>query len=97
MADSSLLTMLKVDLGISTTVYDTRLGQYLDSAQAEIEREGVSFPSTLTADDMQIIVMYAAWMWRNGRNGTQSPMPRMIRYMINNKLCQQKMSEVSDD
>ena len=35
----SLKTMLKTDLGISSTAYDERLGQYITSAKAEIERE----------------------------------------------------------
>lgn len=95
MADTSLVTMLKIDLGISTTVYDERLGQYLDSAKAEIEREGITFPSTLTVDDMQLIVLYAAWMWRK-RDGSSTSMPRMLRYMLNNKVVSQKMTEEND-
>lgn len=89
MADASLVTMLKVDLGISTTAYDERLGQYLDSAKAEIIREGYAFPETLTADDMQMVVMYAAWMWR--RRDNMEAMPRMLRYLLNNRIMQQKM------
>lgn len=90
MADAQMIAMLKIDLGISTTVYDERLGQYLDTAKAEIIREGVTFPETLTVDDMQLIVMYSAWMWRRrdgeaGRYGSGTSMPRMIRYMLNNR------------
>ena len=84
-----MLVMLKVDLGISTTAYDERLGQYLTSAKAEIVREGVTFPDTLTVDDMQLIVSYAAWMW-NKRDSTDG-MPRMVRFMLNNRIMSQKM------
>lgn len=84
-----LLEMLKVDLGIATTAYDERLGQYLSSAQAQIEREGITL--TNSVDDMQIIVMYAAWMWRR-RDGMEG-MPRMLRYALNNRLFSQKMQE----
>lgn len=84
-----LLEMLKVDLGITTTAYDERLGQYLSSAQAQIEREGITL--TDSVDDMQIIVMYAAWMWRR-RDGMEG-MPRMLRYALNNRLFSQKMQE----
>lgn len=91
-----MLVMLKVDLGISTTAYDERLGQYLTSAKAEIVREGVTFPETLTVDDMQLIVGYAAWMWRRrdgelGKYGSGQSMPRMVRYLLNNRLMSQKM------
>lgn len=94
--ENSMLTMLKTDLGISSTAYDTRLGQYITTAKAEIVREGIVFPETLTVDDMQVIVMYSAWMWRrrdgeSGRYGSGASMPRMLRYMLNNKLFSQKM------
>lgn len=88
MADTQMITMLKVDLGISTTVYDERLGQYLDSAKAEITREGYTFPETLTVDEMQAVVTYAAWQWR--RRDTMEGMPRMLRWMLNNMILGQK-------
>lgn len=84
-----LLEALKIDLGITTTAYDERLEQYLSSAQAQIEREGITL--TDSVDDMQIIVMYAAWMWRR-RDGMEG-MPRMLRYALNNRLFSQKMQE----
>ena len=84
-----MLGMLKVDLGISSTAYDSRLGQYLTSAKTEIVREGVSFPTTLGVDDMQLIVMYATWMWKKRETG--EGMPRMIRYLLNQKVFSQKM------
>lgn len=91
-----MLEMLKIDLGISSTVYDTRLNQYLEAAQKECEREGVSFPSTLEVEDMQLIVMYAAWMWRRrdgeaGKYGAGHSMPTMLRKMLNNRVFSQKM------
>lgn len=99
--EESMLTMLKIDLGISTNSYDERLGQYITTAKAEISREGIVFPETLTVDDMQVIVMYSAWMWRRrdgeaGRYGSGTSMPRMIRYMLNNKLFAQKMGDSND-
>lgn len=90
-----MLGMLKIDLGISTTAYDSRLGQYITSAQAEISREGVSFLETLTLDDMQLIVMYAAWMWKRRESG--DGMPRMVRYFLNNRIVAQKMGGDADD
>jgi hypothetical protein len=96
MADANLVIMLKVDLGISTTAYDERLGQYLDSAKAEIEREGYTFPSTLTAADMQMIVRYAAWRWGQRKDALGNPgaMPRDIRWTLNNAIFSQKAGEV---
>ena len=100
MADASLITRMKVDLSISTTAYDERLGQYLDSAKAEIEREGYTFPSTLTVDDMEAIVMYAEEMWLSRASGLGTPgesMSRKLRYRLNNMIFHQKMREGSND
>lgn len=84
----TMLTMLKVDLGITSTVYDLRLTQYLASAQTEILREGAVLDLD-QVDDMQLVVMYAAWMWRR-RDGMDG-MPRMLRYALNNKVFAEKM------
>lgn len=90
MDSSALLTMLKVDLGISTTTsYDERLTQYLATAQVEIAREGASLEATST-DDMALVVMYAAWLWRKRDN--MEGMPRMLRYALNNRIFQEKMA-----
>lgn len=85
----TMLAMLKVDLGImSTGAYDERLTQYLNSAKSEIEREGATL-NTSSMDDMQGIVMYAAWMWRRRDSG--DGMPRMLRYWLNNRILSEKM------
>lgn len=84
-----MLSMLKVDLGITTYQYDERLQQIINSAKSMIEREGVTFEDELTAEDMQLIVMYAAWLWR--RRDTHKGMPRMIRWALNNRIFGEKM------
>lgn len=95
-----LLVMLKTDLGISTTLYDTRLGQYLDSAKAAIEREGYTFPSSLSVDEMQTIVMHAAEQWQSRGDNLGTPrdtMSRKLRYHLNSMIFQQKIGEESND
>ena len=80
--------MLKVDLGITTTAYDDRLTMYLENAQTEITREGISLNMSAVGD-MQLVVMYAAWTWR--KRATGDGMPRMLRYALNNRLFSQKV------
>lgn len=82
-----LLPLLKIDLGIKTTAYDTRLAAYIQNAQEQITREGVTL--TDSVDDNQLAVMYAAWTWR--RRDTGEGMPRMLRYALNNRLFAEKM------
>ena len=85
---TTMLEMLKVDLGISTTAYDERLSQYLEAALDAISSEGVS-PDISTVSDMNLVVMYAAWLWR--KRDTGEGMPRNIRWMLNNRLFSEKI------
>lgn len=84
MSTETMLQMLKIDLGITTNLYDERLQQYLQTAQAEIAREGVSLSPSASVPDANLIVQYAAWMWR--KRDTGEGIPRMIRWQINNRL-----------
>jgi len=86
----NMLQMLKIDLGITTTAYDTRLQQYINSAKAEIERQGATL-NTEVLEDAQLVVMYAAWMWR--KRDDMVAMPRMLRYALNNRIFAEKVSE----
>ena len=92
MADSTMLAMLKTDLGISTsTAYNTRLEQLLTVAQRAIIEEGASTLDASDPLDMQLIVMYAAWLWR--RRDSMDGMPRALQWSLNNRV----FSEVSAD
>lgn len=83
--EDMLLTMLKVDLGIrNTTLYDGRFDQLLTAAQAAIIAEGASTLDASDPEDQQLIVMYAAWLWR--RRDSMDGMPRMLRLTLNNRV-----------
>ena len=90
MADLNLLSMLKTDLGFKTAGYDERLNQLLTVAEKEIIREGAETLDKTDLDDAQLIVMYAAWLWR--KRDSQDGMPRMVRYAINNIVFSEKMA-----
>ncbi|MBR2798951.1 MAG: hypothetical protein IKE17_14590 [Clostridia bacterium] len=85
----TMLTMLKVDLGICTaTAYDERLNQLLTAAQSAILKEGASTLDASDPLDQQLIVMYAAWLWR--RRDDMKGMPRMLRVALNNRVFAEK-------
>lgn len=88
MNDTTLLEMLKVDLGISTNAYDTRLAQYLVTAENAITTEGVTIDRA-SIGDCTLVIMYAAWLWRKRDSG--EGMPRMVRYELNNRLFSEKV------
>lgn len=84
-----LLAFLKVDLGITASIYDARLTQLVEVAYDQIRAEGATTLSAQNLTDQQLIVMYAGWLWR--RRDSMSGMPRMIRYAINNRVFSEKM------
>ena len=95
MADSTMLTMLKTDLGIrSTTAYDARLNQLLTAAQSAIIGEGASTLDASDPLDQQLIAMYAAWLWR--KKDDMPGMPRMLRVMLNNRVFSETAGDGGD-
>ena len=90
--ESTMLTMLKTDLGIrSTTAYDARLNQLLTAAQSAIIGEGASTLDASDPLDQQLIVMYAAWLWR--KRDDMPGMPRMLRVSLNNRVFSETAGE----
>ena len=91
----TLLTMLKTDLGImSSEAYDERLTQYITSAVNYITNEGAATLDPSKPEDAQLVVMYAAWMWR--RRDSMEGMPQMLRRALNNRVFREKAAS-SDD
>jgi hypothetical protein len=85
---ATILAALKVDIGIkSTTAYDERLSQIIQSSYASIVREGATL-NVDSLEDAQLVVMYAAWIWR--RRDTGENMPRMLCYQLNNRIFSEK-------
>ena len=89
MDNAAMLTALKIDLGITTTAYDQRLAQYLTSAKTAIETEGITLTSSVS--DCDLVIRYAAWLWR--KRATGEGIPRNLRWALNNRLFSEKISE----
>lgn len=86
MNTDTMLVALKVDLGITTTAYDGRLTQILNSATEYIEAEGITLENTI--EDGNLVVMYASWLWQKRKENIG--MPRMLRWALNNRLFTEK-------
>lgn len=112
MTISDILTMLKYNLEIMNNIRNAYLTNLINVAIAEINREGIVFTTSTTesgdtsyeVDDANLIVMYAAYLYRNRVNDSESGyntslsstgMPRMLRYALNNRLMSQKMGATS--
>ena len=89
MDDQSRLNLLKANLSaIGSTIYDTLFLSLLTSAKSMIEREGIVLDLD-TQEDNNLIVGYATWLFQQ-REDPAMPMPRWLRYNLNNKVLHQK-------
>lgn len=88
---ASALALLKVDLGIMNSAsYDSRLTAIINASVSAVVREGVSTLSD-SAEDIQMIVMYAEWLWR--KRDTGEGIPRNLRWMLNNRIFSEKAGD----
>ena len=85
-AINPLLSALKTDLGIRSTTYDERLTAKITEAQTELTAQGIVLENTVA--DNELVVMYAAWLWRDRVEG--KPMSPMLRMARNNRLFGRK-------
>lgn len=86
MDTAALLPDLKLDLGIKSTAFDSRLTSRLATAAEWIEGEGCTL--TNSEGDKELVVMYAAWLWRSRVTG--EAMPRMLVFALNNRVFGEK-------
>lgn len=88
MENSTLLALLKADLDLLSVPKEREayLTQQIEAAKSMIQREGITL--TDTPEDIQLVVMYAAWLYR--KRNTGEGMPRMIRYALNNRVISQR-------
>lgn len=87
MTEADFLPLLKQNLSMTSTAYDAYLTNLLEEAKRLIAEEGITFD---TAKDWNLAVMYAAYLFRK-RAEDNPPMPRMLRYALNNRLLSEKM------
>jgi hypothetical protein len=82
MDDATKLTLLRMDLQITTDKYNEYLAAVLSAATSAIEREGIALADT--AEDGMLCVQYAAYLYRRRRE-QDTAMPRYLRWMLNNR------------
>ena len=78
----ALLPLLKLDLGITADMFDSRLAARINTAMERITAMGITLADT--PGDQDLVLMYAAWLWRSRVD--QAPMGRMLQLAINNRL-----------
>ena len=86
MTKGDLLTMTQANLDLLSpdASRSAQLEFLIDSAIQLIAREGVTLTEPYTAEDANIIVMYASYLFR--KRATNEGMPRMLRWALNNRI-----------
>lgn len=87
-AETLDLTKLNLEIPATNTLYDTYISSLIEAASQMIQREGIRL--TDSVEDGNLIVMYAAYLYRKRANDSPQ-MPRMLRYALNNRLFSQKV------
>jgi hypothetical protein len=80
---STLLSLLKLDLGISHNLRDSYFNKLLVSTTNEIERTGIVLDFS-SDDDQLLVVDYAAWSYRKRQEDI--PLSRNLQFRINNRI-----------
>lgn len=93
---ATVLSLVKTTLGISTTAFDVAITNDIEYARVELGNKGLVLDETSPttgAGDIQIVVMYATWLWNKREAGAE--MPRMLTTAINDRFTHQIMSSVT--
>lgn len=87
MTEADRITLLRQDLQNPPAASDAYLSHLLKTAEERIFEEGIQLTDSTGDEDLRI--MYAAYLYRK-RGKDDNPMPRMLRYALNNRLFSQK-------
>ena len=96
--DAQVLSLLKANLQIRNNIQDDYLNHLIETAKIRIRAEGVTLGNT--TEDLQLIEMYAAYLYRRRAGNEQGynteamnpqGMPYMLRYALNNRIFSEKM------
>lgn len=96
MDNTTILSILKQDLGISVNLPEERekyLENYIVLSRAAITREGIDIQDNI--EDGMLVEMYAAYLYRKRKE--DGPMPRMLRLALNNRKLSRKVLEEKEE
>lgn len=82
--DLLTLTQANLDLIALDASRENQLSFLIKTAIELIAREGVTLTEPYTSEDANLIVMYASYLYR--KRATDEPMPRMLRWALNNRI-----------
>lgn len=82
-----VLELLKLDLGITSTVKDTYFNSLLLSVQSELNAKGLTLILS-NNDDMMLLSDYAAWKYRKRSEDVE--IPKNIKSRIRDRIIKKR-------
>ncbi|WP_342546123.1 hypothetical protein [Lysinibacillus sp. FSL K6-4013] len=92
MDNSIILTLFKIDLGITHTARDDYFSKLIEGTINEIERKGIKL-NCENVDDQMLVADYAAWTYRKRQENI--PISRNIQLRLKNRIVRER--SVVDD
>jgi hypothetical protein len=83
-----ILSLLKIDLGITHTLRDSFFLQLIESSIQEIERRGITL-DLLRSDDAVLVVDYTLWSYRNRQEDIT--LSRNIQHRLRNRIIEERI------
>ena len=90
MTKGEVLMLLQADLNqlAPDEMQLAYLRHLLDASLQLTAKEGVKMSEPYTPEDAQLLIMYAGHLFR--KRNTGEPMPRMLRWALNNRIFSEK-------
>lgn len=86
----NVLSLLKLDLGISHNMRDAFFIQLLKGSTKELEAKGINL-DLAQADDQMLLSDYAAWCYRKRQEDV--PLANNIQHRIRNRIIKERIAK----
>lgn len=86
----SVLSLLKMDLGIVHSVRDAFFMKLIEASEAEIRGKGITLDLTKTEDQV-LLSDYAVWNYRKRQEDV--PLSKNIQFRIRNRVIKERVNK----
>jgi hypothetical protein len=86
----TLLSLFKIDLGITHNLRDSFFIELLNSSMEELGRKGITLDIS-RSDDSILIVDFALWNYRKRQENVD--LARNIQYRIRNRIVEERIKK----
>lgn len=87
-----ILTLFKIDLGITHTLRDEFFTALLKACKTEIEAKGITLDLTNSVEDQMLLSDYAAWKYRKRQEDIG--LSRNLDFRIKNRIVKERAKYV---